>query len=78
VQADDPAALQRRLKAAGVASATDLAGDLRRRPALAAVARCEPVPGAERAAATTLALPLFPELTKAEIRAIAAALRETT
>ncbi|MFW6191629.1 MAG: erythromycin biosynthesis sensory transduction protein eryC1, partial [Thiohalospira sp.] len=64
--------------AAGVASAADLAGDLRQRPALAAVARCEPAPSAEGVAATNLALPLFPELTKAEIRAIAAALRETT
>jgi len=77
VRAADRAALAARLDAAGIETAVHYPTPIHRQPAYAAPPGTGPSPSfpqAERAAGEVLSLPIFPELTDAEVQAVTGAL----
>jgi dTDP-4-amino-4,6-dideoxygalactose transaminase len=77
VQAADRAALAARLDAAGIETAVHYPTPIHHQPAYAHPFENGPTslfPEAERAAAEVLSLPIYPELSDAEVETVAAAL----
>jgi len=70
--------LARRLSAAGVGTLVHYPIPLHRQPAFAAFAPGRDLPVVERAAGEILSLPLYPELTEEQARAVVRAVREAT